>query len=130
MTPLRFTCNEIHEEQKKSGSSRILSHAGAPQTCHFEGAPRSTFRFGDPGARPRNLLSESSWPVASLGPALAAAWPGLEMTPLRFTCNEIHEEPFFPGTNEVPALHAPGPSSAPSYLVPGTPYRHTRSEER
>jgi hypothetical protein len=117
-----------------SGSSRISVQAtpvrgDAPRTCHFEGAPREPVRTTTPGARPRNLLSDSSWSVVRpkpapsgcfaaanpvraaasglarsdtgfLGPATSGvrpgkAWPGLEMTILRFTCNQIGEGPDF-----------------------------------
>ena len=37
----------------------------APRICHFEGAPHGTSRTAEPCARPRNLLSESSWLVAA-----------------------------------------------------------------
>jgi hypothetical protein len=48
------------------GNAQLQHH---PPNCHFEGAPRRTIPRDGPGARLRNLLSASSWPVAS--PALA-----------------------------------------------------------
>jgi hypothetical protein len=64
-----------HADQRIRRPSPICNLSGdgdflgqAPHR-HFEGAPHSTFPREEPGARPRNLLSVSSWSAASPEPA-------------------------------------------------------------
>jgi hypothetical protein len=65
------------------------------QNCHSEGAPRPTCLTTTPSARPRNLLSVPSWPVAHPGPALSGACASANRVRAAASAHEVAESRFF-----------------------------------
>ena len=94
---------------ERQDSMARLPHRPHVPICHSEGAPHGTVLHSRPGARPRNLLSVSSWPAATprAGPVWRLrrrAWRGLP--------RPASSRPRVDSSALQPAAHSSGGSAA------------------